>query len=150
MTEEFDSKKVERISQRIFYFLENENLSDADFAASIGVGASVISHLKSGRNKVSLNVYAKILESYPKLNPHWLLKGDGNMYNEGSEKSISATSNELNLFTNTNKQVKSTEASFEKKEVDNSMHVQPLETKTRNVAKIIVFYTDGSFQELTP
>ena len=39
----------------------------------LGVEASAISHIKSGRNKPSFDFVVKILAAFPHINPDWLL-----------------------------------------------------------------------------
>lgn len=143
MEEELNIERLESITQRLFYFLEKEGLSDADFATTIGVGAPVISHMRKGRNKMSLKVYAKILENYPKLNQDWLLSGKGNLYKGDMKQAIAP-----NLFSPSTKK----EEVFTKSNppLEKEPEVVRVIKNVRSVERIIVFYTDGSFQELTP
>ncbi len=133
---------LDSITERIFQFVEAESLSYADFAATLDIGPAVVSHMKNGRNKVSLNVYAKILESFPKLNPDWLLLGQGNMYRqENVVKKESAPS----LFS----------AAYQSRSVENTKggNVQRIieEVKAaKAVKRIVIFYDDNSFQEFMP
>ncbi len=56
-----------------------KNVSPIQFASSLGVQRSGISHILSGRNKPSLDFILKILETFPDVNEKWLLKGEGEM-----------------------------------------------------------------------
>ncbi len=70
------------MKERLLEFLRNENKSSAQFAEEIGVQASGISHILSGRNNPSLDFILKMLEKYRFLSTDWLLFGKGSMYKE--------------------------------------------------------------------
>jgi transcriptional regulator with XRE-family HTH domain len=70
------------MKERILEFLKAENKTSAQFAEDIGVQASGISHILSGRNKPSLDFILKMLEKYRFLSVEWLLFGKGTMYKE--------------------------------------------------------------------
>lgn len=141
-----DKDILEAITKRIFQFIEAESVSYADFAASIDIGAAVVSHMKNGRNKVSLNVYAKILDSFPNLNPDWLLFGQGTMYRNSSNSE--KTPIHPNLFTPS----ANTETGQKQEDAEPTvLELKPEATKiARQVKKIVIFYDDNSFQEFMP
>ena len=70
------------MKERLLEFLKNENKSSAQLAEEIGVQASGISHILSGRNNPSLDFVLKMLEKYQFLSTDWLLFGKGTMYKE--------------------------------------------------------------------
>jgi transcriptional regulator with XRE-family HTH domain len=74
--------------ERLLEFLRAENKSSAQFAEEIGVQASGISHIISGRNNPSLDFILKMLEKYPFLSTDWLLFGKGSMYKESKTQSL--------------------------------------------------------------
>ena len=49
------------------------NLTASSLAKALGVEASAISHIRSGRNKPSYDFVVKILRAFPDVNPDWLL-----------------------------------------------------------------------------
>ena len=63
------------MKERLLEFLKNENKSSAQLADEIGVQASGISHILSGRNNPSLDFVLKMLEKYSFLSTEWLLFG---------------------------------------------------------------------------
>lgn len=136
-----DKAILSEVTERIFQFIEAEGLSNADFAAAIDIGPAVVSHLKNGRNKVSLNVYAQILESFPQLNPDWLLFGEGGMYRNKATQ-IREEPNLFNIINEENTpQLTTTES---------EVVIKPSQAVARKITKIVVFYDDNSFQELIP
>lgn len=76
------------MKDRIQAFLQNENKSYAQFADEIGVQASGISHILSGRNNPSLDFVIKMLHRYSSLSAEWLLFGRGPMYNTVSQPTL--------------------------------------------------------------
>lgn len=67
------------MKDRITQFLSSEGISPAEFADKIGVQRSSVSHVLNGRNYPSASFIQKMLGSYNKLNPRWLLLGEGAM-----------------------------------------------------------------------
>lgn len=65
---------------RISQFLNAENITQSQFADTIGVARASISHIISGRNKPSYDFISSVMKHYPRLNPQWLILGKGRMY----------------------------------------------------------------------
>ena len=59
-----------------------EGLSPSQFADKLGVQRSGVSHLLSGRNKPSFEFINKMLVAFPKINPDWLITGNGKAYRD--------------------------------------------------------------------
>ncbi|OQY04501.1 MAG: hypothetical protein B6I20_02935 [Bacteroidetes bacterium 4572_117] len=140
-----------QIKDRIFSLLNEENLSSSKFADILNVQRSSISHIISGRNKPSLDFIQKVLRNFPAINPDWLIIGKGEMYNTVQQKEfIFDETPQKNIKTAKTEEIQPV---FEEKE-----HVPPTNTKktddilpkTRNIERIIVFYDDGTFEELNP
>ena len=62
--------------------MEQEKMTQAQFAAAIGIQRAAMSHIISGRNNPSLDVMQKILSCFPAVNPDWLLLGKGEMFRD--------------------------------------------------------------------
>lgn len=76
------------MKDRIAKILREEGMTAAKFAEEIGVQASGISHILSGRNNPSTDFLVKILERFRGINSEWLLLGKGNMYKSGLNSTI--------------------------------------------------------------
>jgi transcriptional regulator with XRE-family HTH domain len=136
------------MKDRILYFLKAENKSSSQFAEEIGVQASGISHIISGRNKPSLDFIIKMLEKYPFLSTEWLLFGKGDMYRDQSMQELFTEAKENNqkfpepehsLFNdNLKADVRKTVESPQAVKISN------------NVEKIVWFYKNGTFREYFP
>ena len=107
------------MNNRLLRFLSAENISQSQFADSIGVARASISHIISGRNKPGFDFLEKLAEKYPALSLEWLVTGNGKMYRT--------------LPSDADFEVESPTAES---------------TLPRRIEKVLVFYTDGTFKEL--
>ena len=73
---------MKTINERVMAVADHYNLSMGDFAQQLGVSPAMISHIKSGRNKASLELVQKICVSFPKVNTSWLLNNKGEMFGQ--------------------------------------------------------------------
>ena len=104
---------------RIKKVMDFNDLTASLFADRIGVQRSSISHILSGRNKPSLDFVLKITSEFKDVDIHWLLNGKGSFpKNEVTENRTPSPT----LFT------------------DNS-------NDGKRIQRIVVFYTDGTFEE---
>ncbi|WP_407481569.1 helix-turn-helix domain-containing protein [Elizabethkingia meningoseptica] len=102
------------ISDRIKKVIDHYGYSPSEFADTIDVPRSSISHITSGRNKASLDFIIKIKNRFPEIQWDWLIDGQGDMtksnipepeeiYNFVQENDISEDIEEstspLDLFT---------------------------------------------------
>lgn len=133
----------EEFSLRLQKILEYYDISAATFADAIDVGRSSISHILSGRNKPSLDFVLKIVQAYPDVELYWLLNGKGNFPSKGNssvppEKDHRASPS-----------IPTPSAIPEKTTVDkeNGSGLTSLEKsdKGKIIQKIVIFYTDGTF-----
>jgi len=113
----------EEFVYRLEKILSFYNLSASSFADKIGVQRSSISHLLTGRNKPSLEFVMKVVTSYPEVNLYWLLNGKGTF---PSKKDSTASPSST------------------------SPPPTKISSPGRTIHKIIVLYTDGSFDAYEP
>ena len=104
------------MNDRLLRFLAAENISQAQFADSIGVARASISHIVSGRNKPGFDFIERMARCYPSLNLEWLITGKGRMYNSENGTDEPAENAEF--------------------------------PPSRTISRIIVFYSDGTFDEI--
>lgn len=110
------------IKDRLQMVMKMNNLTASAFADKIKVQRSSVSHILAGRNKPSLDFIQKLLNEFPRVNADWLISGKNNNSNTA------------------------------KPSVGNRVEVGPKESlsnsKTeKRIKKIIVFYSDGTFEE---
>ena len=141
--------------------MEKENLSPGEFSEMVGIQRSAVSHLVTGRNKPSLEVIQKILNTFRTLHSDWLILGVGAMY-RGERQS-----HELDLFSqldeNIDKQRDTPIQEIKKTVLENTAEKNiptqaaenpssasvslPVAPQSKLVDKIIVYYSDFTFEE---
>lgn len=143
------------MKDRILAVMEHEGLTPSKFAEAIGIQRSAMSHIISGRNNPSLDVLIKILERFTYVDSDWLLFGKGEMMREH-------VLTNPDLFSNTTINPSNQPDSPEyRKEIRVETPVntvkQPVieqivlpEKNNRNVSKIMIFYSDNTFETFTP
>ena len=151
----FVISNIYRMKERLLEFLRKENKTSAQLAEEIGVQASGISHILSGRNNPSLDFILKMLEKYQFLSTDWLLFGKGTLYKDSRMQSLFDTDTLNSLEGNEFRQGKAETSQMidfqekiknreEKKTIEN-----PVESQS-DVIKIVWFYNDNSFEEFFP
>lgn len=133
---------TEKFSARLNKILDYYDISAASFADKIEVGRSSISHILSGRNKPSLDFVMKVVKNFPEVELYWLLNG------KGSFPSIpESNSNEEPVEkVQHNKDQPSTEK-IPESSIERNVPVNPSTNRSgKQIQKIVIFYTDGSFE----
>jgi transcriptional regulator with XRE-family HTH domain len=146
------------MKERLLEFLRTENKTSAQLAEEIGVQASGISHILSGRNNPSLDFVLKMLEKYQFLSTEWLLFGRGSMYKDAKVQSLfdfSPSDNAINETKIKNEDVPG-DLDFNKivsprpgrSSLDTGSGSDP--GSAPEAVKIVWFYDDNSFEEFLP
>lgn len=136
------------MKDRILEFLKAENKSSAQLAEEIGVQPSGISHIISGRNKPSLDFVLKMLEKYPFISTEWLLFGRGTMYNDKSMQELFDKSSYIALQNENESDKKDiVRPEINKNDIPN---VNPQKKENVSITRIVLFYSNNSFQEYFP
>ncbi len=151
------------MNARLQQFLVAENISQAQFAETIGVARASISHILSGRNKPGFDFLESMIRHYPNLNFEWLLTGRGKMYTNAQsapEPPAAAVSplsarEEGSLFDEPDYPASTpATAPSEPPTPRQTTYTRYSDNHSRNstnqrvISKVILFYSDGSFQEL--
>ncbi|MBR6245960.1 MAG: helix-turn-helix domain-containing protein [Bacteroidales bacterium] len=139
------------MNTRLQQFLGAENISQSQFADELGVARASVSHIIAGRNKPGFDFLTSLMARYPRLNMEWLLAGKGKMYKdtETSAPSLEETVQQEseNLFSNP-VQPAPAEQSPEPA-LQQPVQAPQLPDSQRKISKIIVFYDDNSFAEIS-
>ena len=156
------------MKDRIFLLIETKELTFGKFADEIGVERSTMSHIKSDRSKPSLDMAKKVLERYPEVSAEWLILGRGPMFRQTNDSQeldlfsqigLNDSKSDINqenkdyLQTGTSAEDKKSDVSgeelgapFTKKE-EQRVFVNPSKPE-RVVERVIIFYSDQTFEEL--
>lgn len=143
------------MKERLLEFLKNENKTSAQLADEIGVQASGISHILSGRNNPSLDFVLKMLEKYQFLSTDWLLFGTGSMYKDSKMQSLFDDDTENNRDNNeirTKREEISTATDYQNgiKRSPEKVSADATPDSTSEVIKIVWFYENNRFEEFLP
>ena len=114
----------EAFAKRLQKVIDFYGESGASFAEKIGVQRSSISHILSGRNKPSLEFILKILSYFREVELYWLINGKGEFPSQNKTNDIKVESSSPEVKTKIVENIKDT------KEID----------------RIVIFYSDGSFK----
>ena len=168
------------IVSRLKKFLDDTGISNSQFADTCVIPRPTLSQLLNGRNKkVSDEVIAKIHRAYPTLNIMWLLFGDGDMLQlNGTDsfvddiKQANASNDDPGLVAisfddDHSDGYRPAAKSSQRMATPSSMSetIQSImrstaaagrgakrgaEVADRRVVKMLVFYSDGRFDEFEP
>ncbi|WGF92074.1 helix-turn-helix transcriptional regulator [Aequorivita marisscotiae] len=126
-------------TKRLEKILEYYSLTAAAFAEEIDFNRSTISHLLSGRNKPSLEFVMKLYKKFPEVDMDWLLFGKGtfptSVQKEPKEKIETQTPTSdkkvMDLFSDENSMKQTLR--------------RPITNSEKQIEKIVIFYSDGTF-----
>ena len=108
---------------RLKKWMEFEALKPSELADKINVNRATISHILSGRNKPSLDFILKVTKAFSDVDIYWLLNGKGHYPNVLDNNASSSR-------------------------IDGSVvSKKSPTTPPKRMEKIVVFYTDGTFDE---
>ena len=155
------------MNTRLEQFIAAENISQAEFADTIGVARASVSHILSGRNKPSFDFITGMMQHYPRLNMEWLLAGKGKMYKEPlgaattpvpevpepeatqdlfTPDPLPTTPRESRISAPTDD--RPADPVLPNGETGLSDRNQLIDSQ-RKILKIVIFYDDNTFQELS-
>lgn len=155
------------MKDRLRQFLAAENISQAQFADTINVVRASVSHILAGRNNPSFDFIKALMLNYPRLNVEWLMFGKGKMYKDSPsvepvpviEEPKRTTAPQDLLFPEFDEEpapevpeIKETAQQPENKpfsfDINTLINTAQVVKNQRKVAKIIVLFDDGSYQEM--
>lgn len=122
--------------ERFRYIMKLNNMTASQFADEINVQRSSVSHILSGRNKPSLEFIQKVVKRFPKVDASWLISGS---ISTGTDKAPEVEK----------KQEKQVEKKIEESRVVQQVDVPVSNNSTKSIKKVLIFYTDGTFEEFS-
>ena len=141
------------MKEKLAILMEDTGLRVGELAAKLDVKAPVISHILSGRNQPSFALTSKIISTFRQYNPYWWL---GTSEIKLTSSTPSSTDGDLKIFQDdevAKKNLTTTTSEsptlFENFEVASSTPSLPLTPKAE-VERVIVIYSDKSFETFTP
>lgn len=150
------------MKEKLEFIRQKEQMNASELAKKLGVEASAISHIKSGRNKPSFDFVVKILAAFPHINPDWLLLDRGpysradvsdtvplaDVAADVVREDISSPAGEVSLFD-------AAENIAFSQGVQSAQNCEELnfplpQRSGKIVERIIVLYSDKSFESYNP
>ncbi len=154
------------INDKIKQILISKGYSPSHFADEIGIQRSSISHILSGRNRPSFDIIQKIIKRFPDLGFDWILEDEAPTP-VFRQQAVPTPIRKAENFTTQNHLLQSDDRQNRlysnrslRSEVGASLTnefsaetEQPISdeiTQQKRVERILIFYTDGTFQEYSP
>ena len=141
------------MKEKLEFLCAKYNLTPSSLAKALGVEASAISHIRSGRNKPSYDFVVKVLRAFPDVNPDWLLLDGEEFLRTG----VSSTTPLFSEFGATvekpvieeKKNIEISASFSEEKNISVDKKFS-LQIGGKQAKRVIVLYTDGSFESYDP
>jgi len=157
------------LSAKIELLIQAKKLSASQFADTLGIPRSSISHILSGRNKPSLDVVQKILIAFPEIPAEELLDDKRELSITISAPKLVSTPTTVtpSLFDapipsapespkNNSPEQTIVQSNLRRPRESSPKMVNPVEAPTstahlaKKIERVIIFYTDGTFSESKP
>ncbi|MBQ0089726.1 MAG: helix-turn-helix transcriptional regulator [Prevotellaceae bacterium] len=149
---------------RIKRIMEYSQLSQKDFANTLGISESSLSSIFNGRTRPTNNHTQAIHKAYPTININWLLFDEGDMLNDQSNNKDDYNSNFntnkddgiIDLFsdvepvatTPTLEPIRKQQAVVTQNNSNSSIQqdAKNIDIKKREIKEIRVFFDDGTYE----
>lgn len=157
--------------ERVEMIMRCYNLTPSQFADKSGIQRASVSHILSGRNKLSLDIVLKIHDSFPSVDLEWLMTGSGTAPTEHqnsvaqAEESTLFTLPEATKYEPNNllqhpvehvtkvaaqpQAIKQQAVRTTRKTSANRSTSTPVDNGKR-IKEVRIFYTDGTYETLIP
>lgn len=137
---------ADAIKMRILSMMEQLGMTPSAFADRAGISRSALTHITSGRNKVTLDMINKIVQGFDEWSAEWIIFGKGPQQSDKTafENDLfsysSVPEQELHTRTKDNCGIQSPSGRLEPE-------IKIVQMPAKQIERITVFYTDGSYQE---
>ena len=131
--------------ERLIEIMKSQELNSKQLSLELGVSAGTISNILGGRNKPSLEFLQNVANHFPFISPTWWVLGFGEKYIDGYVPDSSEMEHNLFSKVESGNKVETPFESCVSNDTTISMVVQPCSART--VQKIVIFYSDGTFEE---
>ena len=132
-------------SERLSKIMESQEMNAKQFAQKLGVSAGTLSNIFGGRNNPSYELIQNTLKHFPQISAEWLVMGEGEMYKDGITTSVVG---ERDLFSDMNAVPQHVQPTMASESNNVSANIPTKSSPiSRQIKKIVIFYTDGTFEE---
>lgn len=135
--------------ERLAKIIESENLTAKQFAEEIGVSAGTISNILGGRNKPSVEIYVRILNRFRTISSDWLMLGTGSMYRPNGGVTQTALFGDMRPIDAAQGEETPSQAPAAPQQsvMLQNTRLAANPPATKQIARIIIYYTDGTYEE---
>ena len=129
---------------RVLQVMQSEGMNAKQFCQEVGISPGKLSNITGGRNKPSLDVMQAILRRFRAISCDWLIMGVGTMYVSGARDEGMQS-----LFEVENEAIEAPKEVVKPSVVVNNSDISSTAAPSisRKVDKILIFYSDGTFEE---
>ena len=129
---------------RVLQVMQSEGMNAKQFCQEVGISPGTLSNITGGRNKPSLDVMQAILRRFRAISCDWLIMGVGTMYVSGARDEGMQS-----LFEVENEAIEAPKEVVKPSVVVNNSDISSTAAPSisRKVDKILIFYSDGTFEE---
>ena len=139
------------MKDRIAHIIRAKNLTAAEFALRLGIQPSNISHLLSGRNNPSLDFVKKLKETFPEYSLDWIIFGRGPItVSEPFPDVTPIQAVPMAPVVEQSVESMGTGTLFDQPVEVVTPPVVPTTTPSMTLKQIILVYSDGTFEQISP
>ena len=133
---------MEDIKDRLAHILRAKNLTASQFAELMEIQPSIVSHLLNGRNKPSLDFLIKIKEVFPEYSFDWIIMGKKPITEIKIEEEEDKPLIEFDDIEENDTESKEIQPNI----IENQQEI----VGTSDIKKVLVIYSDNTFEILKP
>ena len=130
---------------RLIEIMKSQGLNFKQLSLKLGVSAGTISNIMGGRNKPSLELLQNVANHF--ISPTWLFLGFGEMYIDGYLPAEDGLLTRENFSLSAQVCSQNSVSTSKRCGVTKEEVVLPAPLSVRTVKKVLIFYTDGTFEE---
>ncbi len=146
------------MDEKLRRLMKHEGINSTRLAEMLGIQASGISHIMSGRNNPSYDFLLKLLQRFPQINPDWLLLDKGPMYRDEIKNKNSAPKFEepttIEPIIETSAELTAKKLGPDNEDIIPARSSNPPVSEhfapSSAIDRIVVFYKDKTFSEYQP
>ncbi len=141
------------MKDKIAYLMKSNDLTTTRFAEILEIQPSTISHLVSGRNKPGYDLLQKILRTFPRVNPDWLLLDAEEPYrsdiSDNSADSSRDEASESSQSVDIRESMSGILNRSNGEDFGTEMVKSPQNRSNKSPIFVVVFYDDGSCENFS-
>ena len=141
-------------TERVVEIIRVMGMNNIQFSQKTGISPASLSHITSGRSNPTLTILRNIVESFPELNPEWVLLGRGDMFRNAStpDNGLNNDANGVkpsNSARSASHQGVNSNGNIDVTEIVRAT-VSQLQRPSRKIKEVHIFFDDGTYEIFGP